>query len=75
MVRLELGHFGEVRIENGMTIMGPVSLNGMIESLMYKFSSPSVGDPDLCVANELVELLGGKIIEHIPAKLPDGAVY
>jgi len=75
MVILELGHWGEVRIGCGKVVKGPASLNDLIESMMSKYASPSVGDPDYRVAEELVKIYGGRIIEHRLPPQPPGSIY
>lgn len=73
MVTLELNFIGKVKIQDSQVVSGPDYLNPTINILTQKYDSTSVADLDYRVAQNLVEMMGGKILEHVPEKLSPGA--
>jgi len=66
MVTLELNYIGKVKIQGSQMVSGPDYLNPTINILMQKYRGTSEIDSDLRVAKNLVEMMGGKILEHVP---------
>lgn len=66
MVTLELNFIGKVKIQDSQMVHGPDYLNPTINILLQKFRGTSTGDPDFRVAKNLVDMMGGKILEHVP---------
>ncbi len=71
MVTIELNFIGAVKIQNSQVISGPDFLNPTINILKQKIGDTPTDDPDYRIAEDLVEMMGGKIVEHQPAKQPD----
>lgn len=70
MVTLELNFIGKVKIQGSQVINGPDYLNPTINILIQKYSETSEGDLEYLVAENLVEMMGGKILDHVPEKMP-----
>lgn len=66
MVTLELNYIGKVKIQNSQMVSGPDFLNPTINILMQKYNRTAESDSDLRVAKNLVEMMGGRILEHVP---------
>ena len=65
MVTLELNYIGKVKIQGSQMVSGPDYLNPTINILMQKHSNTSETDTDLRVAKNLVEMMGGRILEPV----------
>ena len=65
MVTLELNYIGEVKIQGSQMVSGPDYLNPTINILMQKCQGTCETDKDLRVAKNLVEMMGGKILEYV----------
>ena len=66
MVTLELNFIGKVKIIGNQVVKGPEYLNPTVNILMQKYGSAFVGDPEYRVAKNLVKMMGGRILEHVP---------
>ena len=64
MVTFELNFIGKVKIQGSRVVHGPDYLNPTINILLQKYGSSSAGDLDYRVAENLVEMIGGRILEH-----------
>lgn len=67
MVTLQLNFIGKVKIHGSRLVSGPEYLNPTINILMQKFGSCQGDEADYRLAKNLVDMMGGEILDRVPS--------
>ena len=67
MVTLQLNFIGKVKIQGSQLVSGPEYLSPTINILTQKYGSHQGDETDYRLAKNLVDMMGGEILDHVPS--------